>query len=452
MKPTIASDGRASGPEVPAGGGDSLPSRLLFGRIRLPEGALALVAAVATSGLAAYAFLVLAARHLSPSAYAPLAAFWTLAFFVGPGIYVAVDQEMARVLSASLALGRATRPAATRVIQVGGGLTLLLVGLGFATAPILIGRGFDNQGLLFLGFLVILPAYCGLSAVVGMMNALGRLRGSATIMAGEALFRLAGCILLLLLSVRTAGPYGLAVGLAPFAATLLGVRTTRIKLTPGPPVPWRPVVSGLAVLIGGTVLNQFLLVIEPFIVKILAHSGQQAAAGRFLNAIALTRVPLFLFNAAIPVLLPRFTRLASAGRHDRLGHLLLRTITVVSMVFAGAIVVAGLFGPELVRLLFGPAYVLHGQVIALLAAGAGLYCIATVLSLALIASRAFGATVISWALGVASMLITTIFGGSLGLIGRAAWGYLLGCGVATLAMVVPVLIRQRKGVAAHASR
>jgi O-antigen/teichoic acid export membrane protein len=436
MKPTIASDGRASGPEVPAGGGDSLPSRLLFGRIRLPEGALALVAAVATSGLAAYAFLVLTARHLSPSAYAPLAAFWTLAFFVGPGIYVAVDQEMARVLSASLALGRATRPAATRVIQVGGGLTLLLVGLGFATAPILIGRGFDNQGLLFLGFLVILPAYCGLSAVVGMMNALGRLRGSATIMAGEALFRLAGCILLLLLSVRTAGPYGLAVGLAPFAATLLGVRTTRIKLTPGPPVPWRPVVSGLAVLIGGTVLNQFLLVIEPFIVKILAHS----------------RVPLFLFNAAIPVLLPRFTRLASAGRHDRLGHLLLRTITVVSMVFAGAIVVAGLFGPELVRLLFGPAYVLHGQVIALLAAGAGLYCIATVLSLALIASRAFGATVISWALGVASMLITTIFGGSLGLIGRAAWGYLLGCGVATLAMVVPVLIRQRKGVAAHASR
>jgi O-antigen/teichoic acid export membrane protein len=419
----------------------TLQTHMLFGRIPVPKGSLPLITAVILSGLSAYAFLVLTARQLSPSSYAPLAAFWTLAFFVGPGIYVAVDQEMSRALSRCLTLGFATRPMARRVFHMSVLGTLGLLGIGGLLSPILLRRAFDDQGLLLAGFLLILPGYCLLSSLVGITNAFGRLRGSATVVAGEGIFRLAACAGLLVAGISTAGPYGLCVGIAPLAAAFVGWRFNRIPLTPGPPAPWRPVARGLTVLVGGTVLNQFLLVIEPFLVKIIAHTSDQAAAGRFLNAISLTRVPLFLFNAVIPVLLPRFTRLVEAKKSASLRRILWKLTLCITTIFAVATGAAVIFGPTLLRFLYGPAYVVRGWIVAALTAGAGLYCLATVLSLALIAKKSFLPAAVSWALGVGVMLLVTGFGGSLGLLGRATWGYVLGCAVSTAAMACFVAAR-----------
>jgi O-antigen/teichoic acid export membrane protein len=419
-------------------------STLRWARRAVPAGSAPMLAALCTSGLSAYAFLVLTARHLSPAAYAPLAAFWTLAFLVGPGIYVAVDQEMARAVSSRLALGRPTRPAITRVAQVSVVLTVILLLVGGLATPFLLGRAFNHELLLLAGFLLILPGYCFLSALVGAMNAFGRLRGSATVVAGEGLFRLAGCGGILLFGVRTAGAYGLAVGLAPFLAGVVGWRVTRLPVTAGPGEPWRPVSSAIALLVGGTVLNQFLLVIAPFIIKILAHASDQADAGRFLNAVALTRVPLFLFNAAIPILLPRFTRLAAAGHQQALNRLIGGVTAGCTLVFALVTAGSAAFGPDLLRILYGHAYVLPAGTIALLAAAAGLYCVATVLSLVLIATKNYLATTISWGLGVGCLVVTTVLGGSLGLLGRVTWGYLIGCLASTTAMAAFVVVRRPK--------
>jgi O-antigen/teichoic acid export membrane protein len=373
-----------------------------------------------------------------------LAAFWTLAFFVGPGIYVAVEQEMSRAVSSRLANGLAARPIAVRVFQVGALLTFGLVVVGIATSPILLRRAFDEQVLLLVGCLLILPGYCLFTASIGVLNAAGNLGGSARVIAGEGLFRLVGCGALILFGVRTAGPYGLAVGGAPFIAVLIGWRSSPVLLTPGPVEPWRPVSRAVGLLLGGTILNQFLLVIGPFIVKVLATTSEQAAAGRYLNAISLTRVPLFLFNAAIPILLPRFARTAAGGRLDKLLELLAQVVGAIAICFVAAVVVGYLAGPDVLRWLYGPNYELGGGTIGLLAAAAGLYCVAVTLSLALVATKDYFSTTISWALGVVCMLIVIVGGGGLGLLGRVTWGYLLGSLVASLSMAAFMLLRWRR--------
>ena len=72
----------------------------------LPGGMVPVAAGLVVLGATSYGFLVLAARSLGPERYAPLSVLWALVFLVGPGVFVPLEQELARAIAARQATGR----------------------------------------------------------------------------------------------------------------------------------------------------------------------------------------------------------------------------------------------------------------------------------------------------------------------------------------------------------
>ena len=104
------------------------------------------------------------------------------------------------------------------------------------------------------------------------------------------------------------------------------------------------------------------------VVQLLASPSEQRAAGTFLNGRVLAFVPLFLFQAVTAALLPRLSALHSRAALVEFQRTLLRLLMFVAAL--GGVAIAGAFvlGPTVLRLVFGPNFLLSRQDLALLAA------------------------------------------------------------------------------------
>ncbi len=394
------------------------------------------------SGAAAYAFLVMTARTLGPHRDAALAALWSLAYLAGPGFFLPIEQETTRLVAQRRPGPREKRTAVGAATRTGAVLLVLLVGASLAVAGPATAHLFDGQDLLALGFLLVLPGYLAMHITWGLLAGTGRFGPYSRVTAGEGLSRLAIGALLVAVGVRTAGPYGLAIGLAPGCAALWGLIGQRGLADLAPTVDQRALTAAVGRLLGGSFLNQFLLMAGPVAVKLLARQGNTATA-RFLAGMVVVRVPLFLFNAVLAALLPHLSHLVADRRVDELRRVVRRSSTGVACVGAAITLLAAAVGPRVMVVLFGPSYRLGAGDLTVLSAACGSYMLALTLGLALIAFGAHGRTTVGWAAGTIAFVATVLCGGSLGLLGRVEYGFLAGCvaAAATMAALLAPLVR-----------
>ena len=419
------------------------PRRLrVRGRLlTLPAGTVPVAGGTVASGVAAYLFLVLSARALGPVRDASLSALWTLAFLMGPGCFSPLEREVSRALAGRLAHGMGGRPVVVRCAEIGGLFSIGVVALGAGAGLALEQRIFDGQALLVVGLLLALVGYYTMHLSWGALAGARHFTGYGTVTAAEGLSRLAICVALVAVGTHTAGPYGVAIGVAPFVAALVGWRVEPVELEPGPPLPWAQTTRDLGYLLGSSFLTQFVLLIGPVAVKLLSAPGDEAAAGRFLAGMTLVRVPLFLFNAVLAPLLPRLANLVSAGKRLDFRELLLRlSVGIVALSVLSALG-AGLAGPALLRLMFGPGFALPGADLAALALAAGAYLLASLLSFGIIAIGDHAWTTISWTSGVVVFVLLVAATGDVGVVSRVEIGFLGGC-VVTASTMVGFLIRR----------
>jgi O-antigen/teichoic acid export membrane protein len=393
------------------------------------------------NGFAAYGFLVISARMLGPAAYAPLSILWTLVFLAGPGLFMPLEQELGRRL--------ASRPAEDaggdlvfRIGIAGGVLALALVALsGAASSPIL-EHLLGNQALLLAGLLISIVGYCVLYLVRGILSGTGEFGRYGLLMGAEGVIRVLACGGLAMFGARTAGPYGLLVGLTPLLAVALTWprRLTRAGRAGGT-MGWRALSAALAHLLTGQMLAQLLVNAAPLAVALLATRTQQDVAGRFLACLVLARVPLFLFQAVQAALLPKLAALVHQGRgmdfRTALRRLTSGVAAVIALVSAGAFLV----GPEMVRFFFGPEFDLGRRDLLYLAAGSGIYMIAIVYAQALIALGAHSRVAVGWLAGLVGFIAATAAGSDLLL--RVETGLLTGATVAAGVMAAIALERMR---------
>ena len=150
---------------------------------RLPEGTVAVGGGLMVNGLAAYAFITLASRDLGPEAYTPVGLLWALSFLLGPGFFQPLEQEVARVL-ASRADGR-LGPVVRTAAFIGAGMVGVLAVGAFLLRDRLQHDLFDGDGILVVGFLLVLVGL-GLGHLVrGALAGVGRFGGYAR---GAAVF------------------------------------------------------------------------------------------------------------------------------------------------------------------------------------------------------------------------------------------------------------------------
>ena len=116
---------------------------------------LAMLAGTLLIGLSGYLFLALIGRgRFDPATTAALSATYLLAVILGPGVFVAVEQETSRVVSNGLARGAALRSAARRLVMICLVLTALTVLALLAVAPVLLSRVLDGDVGLVLALVV----------------------------------------------------------------------------------------------------------------------------------------------------------------------------------------------------------------------------------------------------------------------------------------------------------
>ncbi len=101
--------------------------RRLAQRNPLPGGAITVGIGLLLAGVCTYAFLAIAGHALTPLQYSAFASFWALLFVVAPGIFLPLEQELARAIAARRARGDGGGPVVRRVVLIGGAFLMVLV-------------------------------------------------------------------------------------------------------------------------------------------------------------------------------------------------------------------------------------------------------------------------------------------------------------------------------------
>ena len=153
------------------------------------------------------------------------------------------------------------------------------------------------------------------------------------------------------------------------------------------------------VLIAGAVALQTLLYGAVLVVRLLRPEGQEAAAGRLLAAITVTRIPIFLFQSLEALVVPRIAELA------------LRGDVPVLVAGSGASCCSWprsgrrpCWGPRSrpapVSLMFGAGFTVSHTTMALLGLGTGVFMVAVALSDVTVFLGGHARMALSWVAGL----------------------------------------------------
>ena len=374
----------------------------------LPTGTAAVGAGLIVAGLSAYGFLFVADKALSKTEYSPLGALWSLVFLAGPGLFLPLEQEISRALAERRARGVGGFPVVRMAATLGVGLGLGVLVLLIVTAPWTVEHLFDGQILLLVGLaLGLAGALCG-HLTRGSMSGTGNFKGYGTYIGADGFIRVLGAIACAVIGFNTAGPFGIAVGIAGLIAVPVALKVQRPKLEAGPEAKLAEVSSALSLLLVASLCAFALMNIGPVLVKLLANDDQAEAAGRFVNGVVIARIPLFLFQAVQASLLPKLSTLAHSGQIRDFRAGLRRLLVAVGGLAVLGTLVGVLLGPFIVEIMF-PEADLGARTMGLLAAGAGLYMLAMACAQALIALGGHRDQAIGWASGCVALAITVVF-------------------------------------------
>lgn len=337
------------------------------------------------SGLATYVFLSIASHNLSEQDYSALGVLWSLLFAVGNGLMQPLEQEVARAVSHRRALGHGSAPVIKRAAILGLAFTTIVIALALVFHSFLIDTLFDGQTNLLYLFLLGMVGFCLSHLVRGTLSSHGQFRSYGILFATEGGFRLVLAGTLAAVGVAAVGAYGFIAVLATFAGAAVGVRGQRHLLTDGPEAPWSELSSNLGWLLLGVGSIAIVLNAGPIAVQMLAGPDEEQAAGVFLNALNLVRVPLFLFQAVLASLLPKLSHQLGRGAFDEFASALSRLLWALLALGIVVTLGAAVAGPAVVGLIFGSTEVLTNFDFAILAASASVFIVAAALSQALVA-------------------------------------------------------------------
>jgi O-antigen/teichoic acid export membrane protein len=405
----------------------------------LPDGTLTVGAGLVVNGIMAYAFLGLAGRTLGKEAFEPLSVLWALIYLIGPGFFLPLEQEVSRALANRWARGLGVGPLVRQAGVLGAGLAAVPIAGTLAAAGFLLAHLFDDQVAVLVALLLSIVGYAAVHLARGELAGLGRFKGYAAYYVYENSLRVLACIVLAIAGADTAGPYALAVGLAPYAALAIALRREHDMASPGPEAPWRELGTAIGSLLAASLLTAFLLYAGVVAVELLGEDDQSGDASVFLAGLAVARVPVFLFQAVQAALLPKLSALAGAGRFHEFRERLGRLLAAVAVIGIAGMAGAFLLGPTVIEVLFGSEFEIGRTDLVLLAASSAAFMLGVALSQALIALEGQSRVAVGWLVGVLVFLGVTAAGNELFL--RVEAG--MAAGSAAAALVIGVIARHR---------
>jgi O-antigen/teichoic acid export membrane protein len=365
-----------------------------------------------------------------------------MVFIVGPGLFLPVQQELGRLIAGQRG-DRGGSHAVKKVAIIAGGLVLVTMAGTLAAGQWITEQLFEGNGALLWCFQGSVLAYALSFVARGVFSGLGDYKEFGWLVASESLARLLIGTVLTVLGARSPTAFGVAIALAPIFSTALVTRLgVKLRLDSGKPANWREITRATGWLVVGSTLAQSLANVGPLAVQLLATSAQENQAGRFLSALVVARLVLYLFQAAQATLLPNLAELVAAGRVTELRRAL-RRLTVACTALMVITTVGALFlGPLAVRILFGNQFAVSNVTMAMLTGASAIYVLAAALSGAAIASSGHRLNAASWLAGSLGFLAGTMLVQDLFM--RAQLGYLLGSCTAAVVLLLGLPVHLRR--------
>jgi O-antigen/teichoic acid export membrane protein len=379
-------------------------------RAPFPEGTLPVGFALLIAGIATYAFFRVGTRALGgEDEFAPISALWFATFSLAPGFFLPLEQELGRALAHRRANGQGGQPVVRRVVLLGAMLAGVVLFVIAVASPVITKHYFDGDWFMLVALAVAFLAYAPAHLARGICSGTGRFRDYAVIMGSDGVIRIVLCVALAAIGVTAAGPYGLAVGLAPLFAVGFVTARGHLKTQPGPDATWSEVTPNLGWLLIGSVFGAALLNAGVVAANLLADDDERELVTQFAYGVLLARIPLFMFQAVQAALLPRLSRLAARNELVEFRSGLRALMMIVIAVGVVGTTGAFLLGPFVIERFYNAE--LSGRTLAMLALSSACYMLALATAQAVIALRGHALVALGWATGFATFVLTTWIAG-----------------------------------------
>ncbi|MEU7678204.1 polysaccharide biosynthesis protein [Micromonospora taraxaci] len=373
----------------------------------IPPGTIAVGAGLGLLGIASYVHLAVAGHSLSGTDYNSLSVLWSIVFTLGIGVFMPIEQEVARVVAARHSQGLPPGPVLARGVTVAAAMLAVLVLAVTAGRQLLADHLFHGDGTMVTVLVGALAAMAVAYTTRGVLSGLQLFPWYGTQLGIDGGLRIVMVALLGLAGVTSPIWYGVVLVVAPLASVLLTLPPVLRAIGGGAPVAWATLLRGLGLLTASSLLSQVVVNVGVINLQLLAPSDT-AAAGALLSALVLVRIPLFVFGSMQASLLPGLATTATTGDQAGFYGLLRRAVGIVTALGLTGAVGAVLLGPWLVGVLFdAPGVLGHGD-FAWLAAATLAYLWAMVLGQALLALDRHRAQALAWTVGVAALIIVTL--------------------------------------------
>lgn len=395
----------------------------------------------AFSGVATYLLLVVTARAVGPAIYGEFSFFWAVLIIVSLGLFLPIEQAVARRVAQTASPGMAGAPflrQGVRVASVVGVVVTVLLSIYWSTQ-----RGSSPTELLLLvalvigvvGFVMQFPARGALAATTSF-------RDYGSVVSVDAGVRAVIALALWFSGARSAAPFAFAVGFSALTGGSVALLLARRRLpasAPGQP-PAAPVVglgreSGR--LISAAVCMQVLLNSGVLIAVSASSTSDSVFAGHLLAVLTIARLPVFLFQSVQASYLSKIAFRSHEGDVAGLRRMLLRLVAAVAAVAGVTLAGAVLAGPQAIRLIFGPSYEIGRGAATLVAVGVSVYLAAAVANDVAVAIGAHAHVRAAWVAGVLAAAVVVVSVDDLVL--RSTLPLVVGAAVAGSVLASPVL-------------
>lgn len=360
-------------------------------------------------GIAGYGFIALSGRTLSTADAAAVSSCYLLINIIGPGVFVALEQETSRSVSARLASGGRATPVARRAATLEVMLLAAVLVVLAAISPVLTSRALGGHWSLMAAVLLGTTTSAMVYLARGLLGGTRRFAGYSATLAVEGAARLLPSLIIALSGAPNAAAYALLFAVGSAFGALAGTPwlrgLDRASITAPVEVPGTPdggslpkMATATLVLAGSTLLSQLVANLAPIVVD-ARLTTDTATAAAFTSAFILVRVPFFLFAPVQAMLLPTLTAAATTGRLSVFRRTLRLILTAIAIVGVPGAIASLLVGPWLVQVLFGAHVRLSGPVLGLLGVGTIALMVAQVLQPALVALGRHRSVTTAWLAG-----------------------------------------------------
>jgi O-antigen/teichoic acid export membrane protein len=372
-------------------------------RSAIPEGTLSIGIGLLVAGVTIYIFFKIGQQALGQEKFKPLVSLWFVMFAIAPGFFLPIEQELSRAVAHRRALNQGVGPVVKKVALLCAVTVVFLLALILLLSPMINDNLFEGNVIITVSLAIAIVTYGALYFTKGLSSGLGKFSAYGFIVGADGAIRVLACTALLLLGVTQLSAYSLIIVITPIIGVMIVLLAGQLKTESGPPATWSEITENLVWLLGGSIFAAALVNAGPLTVDLLGDSQDAIRVTQFGNAVLLTRVPLFLFQAVQAALLPRLTRLAARGDLVEFKIGFRRLVVLVIGVGVFGTIGAFLFGPFFLDLVYGGG--IDRRTLTLLALASAIYMMALAIAQAVIALRGHRLVALGWLLSFLSYVI-----------------------------------------------